>query len=72
MMAWTTKTVTDDGQRVEIERIGPYRWVLRHLTNVIANDDHHPQASEHRTRRAAIAAAEERWAIHPRRWQDEP
>lgn len=69
--SWTRKEVTDDSQRVEIERLGPYRWRLRNLSSIVADDDHHPAESEHRTRREAIRTAEAWWAVHPRRWEDE-
>jgi hypothetical protein len=69
---WTTKIVEDDGQRVEIERLGPYRWRLRNLTAVIAPEDRHPDEIEVTGRREAIRLASERWAVHPRLWEDEP
>jgi hypothetical protein len=65
-MNWTSKTVTDDGQRVEITREGPYRWRVELLT--LITDETEP-VSVHRTRREAIAHAAERWAIHPRHWE---
>lgn len=69
-MTWTRREVTDDGHRVEITREGPYAWVLRDLSSIVADGDEHPQESTHRTRREAIRAAEEWWAIHPRRWEE--
>jgi hypothetical protein len=68
--SWTRREITDDGQRVEIARLGPRRWRLRNLTPIIAPEDHHPDEVEVTTRREAIRLAEERWAVHPRRWED--
>lgn len=66
-MDWTSKEVTDDGQRVEITRLGPYRWQVRHLGTIA---DQHDPCTVHRTRREAIQRAEDCWAIHPARWAE--
>ena len=69
-MTWDRKVVEDDGQIAEIEQLGPFRWRLRNLSPVIAPEDHYPEGGEFRTRRQAISAASEWWAVHPDRWEE--
>lgn len=65
-MTWEAKIAADDGRVAEIRRLGPRRWALyRH--DVTGRLD---PLGEYRTRDAAIEAASERLAIHPRRWAE--